>query len=112
IAVAANCFVHRQHPPPETFVMVGLGLMAGLVAAIVNAGIALQWVAPALDSMGKRLMTEGMILLLVLGVGGFLGPRLLGFAELPNFQNIEKLSDRVKAPAPVNRRRKLYATPG
>jgi uncharacterized protein involved in response to NO len=32
---------------------------------------------------GKRALTEGMMLLLVLGVGGFLGPRLLGFDKLP-----------------------------
>ncbi|HEU5320508.1 MAG TPA: NnrS family protein, partial [Methylomirabilota bacterium] len=31
----------------------------------------------------RRLLTEGMVLLLVLGVGGFLGPRLLGFAQMP-----------------------------
>src|SRR4026209_2351968 len=56
-----------------------------MIAAIINAGIALELVSPALDLVGRRLLTEGMVLLLVLGVGGFLGPRLLGFAQLPQF---------------------------
>ena len=94
IAVVVRCFIKRQHPPPETFVFVGLGLFAGMVGAIINAGIALQIVALELDLMGKRLLTEGMVLLLVLGVGGFLGPRLLGFAQLPNFQNLESFQGR------------------
>src|SRR5215471_20476824 len=92
IAVAARRFIHRRHPPPETFSLVCLGLFAGLVAAVLNAGISLGLMPANLDLMGRRLMTEGMVLLLVLGVGGFLGPRLLGFAQLPNFQNLEKLS--------------------
>src|SRR4026209_1643694 len=54
-----------------------------MIAAIINAGIALELVSPALDLLGRRLLTEGMVLLLVLGVGGFLGPRLLGFAQMP-----------------------------
>jgi len=38
IAVAARCFIQRQHPPPETFVLVGLGLVAGWIAALVMPG--------------------------------------------------------------------------
>jgi uncharacterized protein involved in response to NO len=112
ISVVVRCFIKRQHPPPETFVFVGLGLFAGMAGAIINAGISLQLLAPELDLMGKRLLTEGMVLLLVLGVGGFLGPRLLGFAQLPDFQNLEKLSGKVKPPRVVALRREIYATAG
>jgi len=112
ISIVVRCFIRRQHPPPETFVFVGLGLFAGMAGAIINAGIALEVLAPALDLLGKRLLTEGMVLLLVLGVGGFLGPRLLGFAQLPNFQNLEKLSGQVKPPRIVTLRREIYATAG
>jgi uncharacterized protein involved in response to NO len=112
IAVAARCFRQRQHPPPETFVLVGLGLLSGLIAAVVNAGIALEWIPPELDLMGRRLMTEGMVLLLVLGVGGFLGPRLLGFAQLPNFQNIGNISGMAKPPLSMAWRGPLYALAG
>ena len=112
IAVAARCFIQRRNPPPETFVLVGLGLLAGLIAAVFNAGIALEWIPPELDLMGRRLMTEGMVLLLVLGVGGFLGPRLLGFAQLPNFQSIEKLANRTKPSVAIAWRRPFYALAG
>jgi hypothetical protein len=43
-------------------------------------------------------VTEGMVLLLVLGIGGFLGPRLLGFAALPKFGVVRETT----AP-PINR---------
>ena len=112
IAVAVRCFIQRRNPPPETFVLVGLGMLSGLIAAIVNAGISMAWIPPAFDLMGKRLMTEGMTLLLVLGVGGFLGPRLLGFAQLPNFQNIGNQTGMTKPALLMKWSRSLYAAAG
>jgi len=112
MAVAARCFIQRRNPPPETFVLVGIGLLTGLMAAVFNAGIALEWISPDFDLMGRRLMPEGMILLLVLGVGGFLGPRLLGYAQLPNFQSIGKLENRTRPPLIVAWRQAFYALAG
>jgi uncharacterized protein involved in response to NO len=88
VALLVRRFVRRKSPPPETFALVGTGLLAGGVGAVVNAGIAWQLFSPSLETLGKRLLTEGMVLSLALGVGGFLGPRLLGFAQLPDFQQI------------------------
>src|SRR5437588_7139123 len=88
IALAIRRFRRRRQDPPETFPLVGLGLLSGTLAALINAGIAWNIIGPFWDPLGKRLMTEGMVLLLVLGIGGFLGPRLLGFAQLPQFTNI------------------------
>ena len=112
IAVAARRFIRRQHPPPETFVLVGFGLLSGMVGAILAAGVAWELVPLGLDVLGRRLLTEGMVLLLVLGIGGFLGPRLLGFAQLPNFQNLGKLSWKMKPPLTMKRRQTLYAIAG
>ena len=98
LAVIVNRFMHRQNPPPETFVLVGIGLLSGLIAALINAASGLGWISAGWDLLGKRLLTEGMILLLVLGVGGFLGPRLLGFAQLPNLQNPGRLSEQRTVP--------------
>jgi len=112
LAVAANRFLNRRNPPPETFVLVGIGLLSGLIGTIINAGIAGEIVQPGLDLVGRRLMTEGMVLLLVLGVGGFLAPRLLGFAQLPNFQNIERVSGQARTPISLNRRQPAYAAAG
>jgi uncharacterized protein involved in response to NO len=107
LAIVVKCFMQRQHPPPETFVLVGLGLIAGLAAAVINAGSAFGWISAGWDLLGKRLLTEGMVLLLVLGIGGFLGPRLLGFAQLPNFQKLEKLSGQATVPRVAKRRTRL-----
>ena len=85
IALAVRRYVRRQQDPPETFAFVGLGLVAGALGALIDVGIAWNVVEPSLDVLGKRLLTEGMVLLLVLGIGGFLGPRLLGFEALPKF---------------------------
>jgi uncharacterized protein involved in response to NO len=92
ITLAARRFRRRKQEPPETFPLIGLGLIAGALGALINAGIAWNVVAPSLDLLGKRILTEGMVLLLVLGVGGFLGPRLLGFAALPKFIPQEAIS--------------------
>ena len=86
IVLAARRFRRRRSPPPDTFVFVGAGMVAGLVGAALNAAVALEAVDPGWDLLGRRLLTEGMVLLLVLGVGGFLGPRLLGFAPMPVVQ--------------------------
>jgi uncharacterized protein involved in response to NO len=88
IVLAARRFIRRQLDPPDTFVLVGLGLLSGVIGGLINAGIAWQVIAPSWDPLGKRMLTEGMVLLLVLGIGGFLGPRLLGFAELPQFVKV------------------------
>jgi uncharacterized protein involved in response to NO len=89
--VLVRRFLRRLHPPPETFVLVGFGVLAGLLAGGINLAVAFGFAPAGFELLGKRLLTEGMILLIVLGVGGFLGPRLLGFAQLPNLQNLQKI---------------------
>jgi hypothetical protein len=87
-------------------------MFSGLVASVINMAIAFQRISPLWSAAGKRLMTEGMVLLLVLGVGGFLGPRLLGFSEIPQFQNIGRLTNAAVLPLPIRRRQLLYAIAG
>jgi uncharacterized protein involved in response to NO len=83
ITLAARRFLRRRQNPPATFGLVGFGLITGALAAALNAAIAFELIASSWDPLARRLLTEGMFLMLVLGVGGFLGPRLLGFAALP-----------------------------
>jgi len=90
MVLAIRRFRHRRHDPPETFSLIGIGMIAGALAALVDFGVACSAIPPSLDPLGRRLLSEGMVLLLVLGVGGFLGPRLLGFAALPKFDTAEK----------------------
>src|SRR5215813_121115 len=95
IILVVRRFRRRHQDPPETFSFIGLGLIAGAAGALIDAGIAWNLIAPSWDLLGKRFLTEGMVLLLALGVGGFLGPRLLGFAAFPKFEVVEK-SQNVK----------------
>ena len=79
-------YMRRHGALPVTFSLVGFALMTGMVGAILNA-LSMYGVVNAGWAMaGKRSLTEGMTLMLVLGVGGFLGPRLLGFDRLPVVQ--------------------------
>ena len=112
ITVTARRFLQRKAPPPDTFSLVGVGMLAGTIGALVNAAVAEEWIDPSWDLVGRRMLTEGMVLLLVLGVGGFLGPRLLGFAELPNFQAIGRLSGQTRPPLMVGKKAQLYALAG
>ena len=84
LVLVTRRFLRRQQRPPASFVLIGLGLLAGALGALMTAGVAWEIAPAAWDLAGKRMLTEGMVLLLVLGVGGFLGPRLLGFAALPS----------------------------
>jgi uncharacterized protein involved in response to NO len=90
-------FAGRRQNPPPTFVYIGIGLLAGAAGALLIAGVTLERIDPAWDLLGKRLLTEGMVMLLVLGVGGFLGPRLLGFAPLPSHQEVASASSASSA---------------
>ena len=76
-------FAQRKQNPPPSFANIGLGLLAGAGGALITCGVTLELIPAAWDLLGKRLLTEGMVMLLVLGVGGLLGPRLLGFAPPP-----------------------------
>jgi uncharacterized protein involved in response to NO len=89
VVLAVRRFMRRRQDPPPTFPLVGIGLISGMLAALINAAISWNLISPSWDLLGKRLLTEGMVLLLVLGIGGFLGPRLLGFSQLPQFVNVE-----------------------
>jgi uncharacterized protein involved in response to NO len=80
--LVAQRFIKRDRTPPETFSLIGFGVFAGFLGAVLNAVSSYGFDIGGWAIAGKRLLTEGMTLLLVLGVGGFLGPRLLGFAKL------------------------------
>jgi uncharacterized protein involved in response to NO len=84
LTLLARRFARRRQNPPPTFALVGLGLLAGAAGALLTSGVALELIPASWDLLGKRLLTEGMVMLLVLGIGGFLGPRLLGFAPPPS----------------------------
>ena len=69
LSLLATRFVKRTQNPPPTFALVGLGLIAGAAGALLTAGVAWEWIPASMDLLGKRLLTEGMVMLLVLGTG-------------------------------------------
>ena len=102
----------RRSAPPESFALVGFGMIAGAAGALVNAAVAWGGIAPGWDLLGRRLLTEGMVLLLVLGVGGFLGPRLLGFAALPQLQGLSVAPIPQRPPLFAGKRVAVYVAAG
>jgi uncharacterized protein involved in response to NO len=97
LTLVARRFVQRRQNPPPAFVLIGLGLGAGAAGALVTSAVALDLIPASWDLLGKRLLTEGMVMLLVLGVGGFLGPRLLGFSPAPTHQQTPPVSSVVES---------------
>jgi uncharacterized protein involved in response to NO len=112
IALAVQRVRRRRSAPPESFTLVGTGMLAGLAAAAINVAVALDWMPARWDLVGRRLLTEGMVLLLVLGVGGFLGPRLLGFAPLPEPPRLTVATAPQRPPLFAGGRGGLYAAAG
>ena len=72
-------FLKRKQAPPEEFGLVGLGLLMGLIATLCRAA-SLSFFLEG-ETLGNRLFTEGMMVLLVLGVGGKLFPLFFGLIQ-------------------------------
>ena len=77
-------FARRTDMPPPGFALVGLGFLNALAGTALLASA--PWNAWAFAMpVGTALLNEGWVLLLILGIGGFLLPRFLGIPqpELP-----------------------------
>ena len=112
IVLAVQRVRRRRSAPPEGFALVGIGMLAGLAAAVINVAVAFGGVSAEWDLLGRRLLTEGMVLLLVLGVGGFLGPRLMGFAPLPEPPRVALATAVRRPPLFAGRKAAVYAGAG
>lgn len=77
-------FVRRQDLPPPGFALVGLGFLNALAGTALLASVPWNLWTSAMP-VGTALLNEGWVLLLILGIGGFLLPRFLGIPqpELP-----------------------------
>ena len=80
IAVAARV-IHAKLKPAEEFLFVGVGLALGIAGAISQLGAALNlWTEPT-PRLGLHLVSLGMVLALVLGVGSLLVPVFAGIRD-------------------------------
>lgn len=67
---------------PTEFVWIPMGILQGIVGTLIYMAARLRWVAVWLLQVGKEMSQLGFILCIVLGVGGFLAPRLMGRQKL------------------------------
>ena len=72
-------FKQRKASPPDSFFLVGFGLLQGILGSI-----ALLAPCPFFPLLGQKLIEQGMFLSLSLGIGTFLGPRLMGLVDVTN----------------------------
>lgn len=83
VLFALRRFPRRVNTPPREFVFVLFGLLHGFAGAEMQmlywAGIA----GPYWCQLGLLMIYQGMFLCLVMGIGGFLAPRLMGHEGLP-----------------------------
>ena len=86
------------HPPPE-FVFVGVGLMVGWIAAWIRSDILFPFTIENHELLGRRLIAEGMVLMLVMGVAGKLAPMFFGFSKanpLTQLGNASAIQQKLK----------------
>jgi uncharacterized protein involved in response to NO len=57
--------------PPASFVLVPIGLVAGIAGAVLRVASAHDLLAPWLGALGRSFALEGVFTCLVLGIGGF-----------------------------------------
>ncbi len=82
--------------PPTEFVWIGIGIVHGIIgSSMVLLGqfsIGPVWFAKA----GKAMSEQGFLLSVVVGVGGFLAPRLMGNFSLIKPEEVRKLAQDKK----------------
>lgn len=104
ILFAARRFRRRKDRPPDEFVFILFGFLCALAG-----GLAL--LATATAETGRRLVEQGMTLSFIMGIGGFLIPRLLGHAaRVPEGMSAEAV--RRTAEASRGARIALYGLTG
>ena len=92
-------FILRGDLPPPNFVLVGGGLLNGIVGAAIVAFASALAEQPRLYSFGMLALTQGFLLLPILGVGVFLFPRLLGAPFEAELAELRELTPRWKRQA-------------
>lgn len=79
VRFATSRFRERKSSPPFSFFLVAFGLLSGALGALF-----ILYPLEAFPFIGRKLLQQGMFLCLSLGIGSFLGPRLMGLVEVTN----------------------------
>lgn len=85
LAFAASRLHRRADLPPPGFTLAALGLSCGLAGGVIGVASSLVELDPFWIVLQRLLSYQGLVLLPVLGVGGFLLPRFFGLTSGQEF---------------------------
>jgi uncharacterized protein involved in response to NO len=80
--------------PPEEFLLVGLGLLAGVAGTAWQAAIVAGWAHEPALHLAEHLVSRFMVLALVLGLGGLLVPTFAMMPEPLTILGVARAGDR------------------
>jgi uncharacterized protein involved in response to NO len=90
LVATGHRLMRRQVDPPEEFFFVAIGLAFGFVGGLILLLSSMGVGAEPAPGFGLRLISLGMVLTLVIGIGGILVPGFLGIREnviMPRFDD-------------------------
>ena len=93
--------------PPTEFVWIPIGILNGVIGSSLLALGHLALLPAWALSVGKPMVFQGFLFSIVLGVGGFLGPRLMGVQQLIQPENIRKEEPCVPGMVAMVRKRRI-----
>ncbi len=99
VLILSRRFRARDDLPPPNFVLVGAGLFCGLLGAALVAITSFLGVSPRLFTFGLLTLSQGFVLLPILGAGVFLFPRFLGLPVDTELAELREPSLRWKSKA-------------
>lgn len=76
----------KNSQPPCEFVWIPIALLHGIVGAAVLILFQLGLIPAWFGDIGEDMTTQGFVLAIVAGVGGFMAPRLMGLYEAPKVE--------------------------
>ena len=79
--VALQRFARASRPPAMELMFVVVGITLGLAGGITSLADAAGWRAEPLPGFGLRMVSLGMVLSMVMGVGGLLVPTFTGVRD-------------------------------
>lgn len=69
----------RKSAPPYSFLLVAFGILEGFLGALL-----IIYPIKPFPLLGQKFIEQGMLLSMSLGIGSFLGPRLMGVVDTSN----------------------------
>jgi uncharacterized protein involved in response to NO len=94
--------VRTGPPPPVEFVWIPIALAFGVVGSLIAAAGRAELLSATVIKIGEVASQQGFLLSVVLGVGGFMAPRLMGHGDVMARPACAPASDPARA-----RRRRL-----